>query len=379
MSDRARAGHWMSAERGAKAHECDTPGGWPRAIKPHRVALRDVNFLTGRWANIEAHRAVYVPRGLRTAWKAAAFQTWCLAAGAANVPSAVGLRRPECARSAVGSRSRLAPSAEYDGIPEDRLLLRPAFVCFAPRRSPPRASTVPPAVTVCLGRFWCCLLSVFAPALKSHCCESLSEPPARKIVPVCSGTTVARQLSCVYVVLHACARLLLLVTLLLPWRVAPSYGLEHPASNGTENGERAEPAALPPVWTASEWRRQLKGCDVDVTWNGTARISDSSRFRLLHPFLSLAEGLVPNVTYTQVRQLGPVTDYAEHVPSGLTRRRHAFACWPREQRIKRRPGRSLTLHYRAINREPNGTLLIHSSASCFLRNTEQFVRRQLFL
>lgn len=88
--------------------------------------------------------------------------------------------------------------------------------------------------------------------------------------------------------------------LVVLWRTAlAGVVLEHPPTNGTDGGgERAE------AWAPGDWQRLLRGCDkfVDSTWwNGSSaavRITDSSRLRLQHPFLSLAEGVVPDVTYS---------------------------------------------------------------------------------
>ncbi|KAH6946912.1 hypothetical protein HPB50_016137 [Hyalomma asiaticum] len=97
-------------------------------------------------------------------------------------------------------------------------------------------------------------------------------------------------------------RLLLAAALLVAsWRTAlAGVVLEHSSSNGTDGGgERAEA----PPWAPGDWQRLLRGCDkfVDATWwNGSSaavRSADSSRLRLQHPFLSLAEGVVPDVTY----------------------------------------------------------------------------------
>ncbi|KAH7978926.1 hypothetical protein HPB49_007436 [Dermacentor silvarum] len=102
--------------------------------------------------------------------------------------------------------------------------------------------------------------------------------------------------------LRAGPRLLLAAALLVAWWRTALAGVEfeHPSSNGTDGGggERAEA----PPWAPGDWQRLLRGCDkyVDATgWNGsTAAARSASRLRLHHPFLSLAEGVVPDVTYS---------------------------------------------------------------------------------
>ncbi|XP_075527032.1 uncharacterized protein LOC142559268 [Dermacentor variabilis] len=101
-------------------------------------------------------------------------------------------------------------------------------------------------------------------------------------------------------------RLLLAAALLVAWWRTALAGVafEHPSSNGSNAGGEAPP------WPPGDWHRLLGGCDeyVDATaWNGStaaARSADSSRLRLQHPFLSLAEGVVPDVTYSVVVRSG---------------------------------------------------------------------------
>ncbi|XP_049525516.1 uncharacterized protein LOC119461779 [Dermacentor silvarum] len=108
--------------------------------------------------------------------------------------------------------------------------------------------------------------------------------------------------------LRAGPRLLLAAALLVAWWRTALAGVEfeHPSSNGTDGGggERAEA----PPWAPGDWQRLLRGCDkyVDATgWNGsTAAARSASRLRLHHPFLSLAEGVVPDVTYSVVVRTG---------------------------------------------------------------------------
>ncbi|CAN8001816.1 unnamed protein product [Ixodes pacificus] len=71
-------------------------------------------------------------------------------------------------------------------------------------------------------------------------------------------------------------------------------------TNGTDASARGDDAT---IRGQGDWERRLKGCEkyLDLAstshGNSTIHASDVSRVRLEHPFLSLVDGVIPNVTY----------------------------------------------------------------------------------
>ncbi|CAN7992371.1 unnamed protein product [Ixodes hexagonus] len=76
----------------------------------------------------------------------------------------------------------------------------------------------------------------------------------------------------------------------------------HPTpTNGTDASARSDDTL---IRDQGDLGRRLKGCEkyLDMTsashGNGTVRASNLSRVKVEHPFLSLGDGVVPNVTYS---------------------------------------------------------------------------------